>query len=227
MWLNNLFAHFSVLTSNTSESPIQMYSKYLIHGQFVMVFSILLCGCVQRKAIVRESPFTKIDSLTEQYLELQDSMHQAWNIMIHDDNFKIKTMHGLLQELKISNQCDMQTLGLLEQRISELKEMRYDQKTIVDADVIADYDFITNSLITELVSLAESQSDFALNKSLQTLIDEIKAADYRVDNYRHNYDQIALSYNKFLEENKSFIKEIDTHLSADKRPLFHMASGEN
>ena len=192
-----------------------------------MAIVLLLCNCVQRKAISTESPFTRADSLTEQYLELQDSILHAWNIMINDDNHKIKMMHELVNELGESNQYDRQTLVSLNLRLQELQDIRYDQKSIANTDIIADYDFLTNSLITELVSLAESRSSFADNKELQKMIAAVKESDRRVEMHRNNYDNITNRYNKFIQGNKDQLRDIDTHLPADERPLFQMTSAEN
>jgi hypothetical protein len=185
---------------------------------------ILLWNCGEKQASTEETAFTKIDSLTDFYLALQDTMLQSWNIMINDDNQKIKSMRNLLHELKVSNPEERDQLNAYEERLDQLIRMRYTQKSMANADVVVEYDFASNSLVSELVSLAESKTEFAYNSTLQKLVDEIRAADQRVDNYRVDYDSVVTEYNRFLEKNRAYLKEIDQNIIPEKKPLFQMVS---
>jgi septal ring factor EnvC (AmiA/AmiB activator) len=183
---------------------------------------IALTGC-QKKAPV-QTGFTKVDSLTETYLALQDSMLQAWNTMIHDDNRKIKAMKHLLHELNVSVPEKRDELKSYEERLNDLMSMRYDQHSMSNTEMVTEYDFASNSLVTELVSLAESQKEFAYNTMIQKLVDSIRAADQRVNNYRDEYDIIASRFNRFIERYEGMLRDIDQDSSLEKKPLFEMAS---
>lgn len=164
--------------------------------------------------------FTRVDSLTGEYLELQDSMLQAWNTMINDDNRKLKAMQRLVGELKNSVQYDYETLASLEDRLLHLKHLRFDQCTMADQEVIEEYDFATNLVVSELLSLAESQASFSENYALQQTTEEIRLAEQRIADYRSAYDNIVVRYNLFIEQHKDVIKEIDKNLSNEHKPLF-------
>ncbi len=168
--------------------------------------------------------FTRIDSLTDMYLTLQDSMLDTWNMMIKDDNQKIKAMKGLLHELQIGGQYVPGELNSFEHRVEQLCRIRYTPKTMWNADVVEEYDFASASLVSELIALAESYTVFSYNTTLQKLVEEIRAADLRVENYRTDYDAVAMQYNQFIEENKDLLKEIADNGTLDKKPLFQMAS---
>ena len=163
--------------------------KCFVTFGLVAVITFLIAGCESKSSLQTE--FTKADSLTDTYLALQDTMLQVWNTMIHDDNRKIKTMHHLLQELNRSNPEKREALDDYESRLDDLPDMRYDQASMSDSEVVSEYDFASNSLVTELIALAESQPEFAYNPTLQKLVDSIRAADQRVSNYRQEYDEIA------------------------------------
>lgn len=184
---------------------------------------LLSMGCNSKK---HSDPtrFTKIDSLTDTYLALQDSMVDTWNLMIKDDNKKISSMKGLIHELEIGGQYAQGELKSYEQRVDQLIRIRYTPKTMWNTDVIEEYDFASSSLVTELIALAESYTAFSYNTTLQKLVEEIRSADLRVENYRADYDAIALKYNKFIEENKELLKEIADNGMLDKKPLFQVAS---
>jgi hypothetical protein len=93
-----------------------------------------------------------------------------------------------------------------------------------NTEIVTEYDFASNSLITELISLAESQKEFAYNTTIQKLADSIRAADQRVNNYRAEYDLVTSRFNEFIERNKGMLKEIDEDSFLEKKPLFQMAA---
>ena len=179
-------------------------------------------GC--EKKTTTHTDFTRADSLTETYLALQDTMLRVWNTMIHDDNRKIKAMHNLLHELRVSHPEKRDDLRAYEERLNELVPKRYDQQSISDSEIISEYDFASNALVTELISLAESQREFVYNTTLQKLVDSIRAADQRVNNYREEYDLIARHFNRFIERNRGTLEEIEEDSKLQKKPLFQMAA---
>jgi hypothetical protein len=192
----------------------------------VLLFSIMLIGCGEKKVPTQNTTFTKVDSLTDYYLAIQDSMLQAWNMMTHDDNEKIVAMHNLVHELMITNFTDKDILTSYEERLDQLKHLRYTQKSMANPDVVEEYDFASNSLVSELISLAESRTEFTYNTTLQKLADDIRSADQRVASYREEYDIITFHYNRFLDQNNQFLKEIDPNQTFEKKPVFQMVSDQ-
>ena len=183
---------------------------------------LLLSGC--NKNPVKETSFTRADSLTEIYLALQDTLLQKWNTMIHDDNRKLRAMKHLVHELGITSPDKRDELEIMEERLGNLKSLRYDQQTMSETELVTEYDFASNSLVTELLALAESQKEFAYNTTLQKLADSIRAADQRVSGYRKEYDGIASKFNRFIEYNTALLNEITEDSGLEKRPLFQMAA---
>jgi hypothetical protein len=180
-------------------------------------------GCDSKKQ-TDDTSFTRTDSLRDMYLTLQDSLLGTWNVMINDDNHKIKAMKGLLHEVQIGGQFVPGDLKAYEQRVDQLCRIRYTSKTMWNADVVEEYDFASASLVSELIALAESYTAFSYNTTLQKLVEEIRAADMRVENYRADYDAIAIRYNQFIEENRELLTEIADKEKIDKKPLFQMVS---
>lgn len=181
-------------------------------------------GCVQQKTNEKSTSFSLTDSLTEVYLNLQDSIVTSWNLMINDDNKKIKGMHDLVHELQVTGKFDADKLKALDHRIDQLKRIRYTPKSMANSDVVDEYDFASNSLVTELVVLAESHSAYAYNTTMQSLVEEIRTAEQRIENYRATYDAVVNHYNKFILVNKQHMKEIDNSNTIEKKPLFQMVS---
>ena len=199
---------------------------YYLNGVVLSCFALLLLNCGKSRENSGSSSFTKADSLTETYLALQDSILQAWNQMVDDDNRKIKAMHNLVHDLMVAGNNTNENLISLEQRLEQLNTLKYDQKTMANPELVDEYDFATSSLISEIISVAESSSKSSNNRDLQNLIDSINSADQRVNTYREEYDYIINKYNRFIEENKNYLKEIDPKYSLQKKPIFQMTEVE-
>lgn len=187
----------------------------------IMPAGFMQCG--NKSEVAEDTGWTHTDSLTEVFLMLQDSLHDTWSMMLSDDNDKIKAMKGLIHEMKIGTQYSPEKLETFEQRIDQLAKIRYTLKTMHNADVVEEYDFASNSLVTELVSMAESLSSFSYNTTIQKLVEQIRSSDLRVDNYRADYDSVAVAYNRFLEQNAEYIKEITDNDTTMKKALFGTA----
>jgi len=198
--------------------------RKLFAGLLLLQCAVVLMNCGKNKSEAPQTTFTKVDSLTDNYLAFQDSILQSWNIMMNDDNQKINAMHKLLHELLMTNSSDRELLRKYEGQLDQLSGMRYTQKSMANAEVVEEYDFASSTLVSELLSLAESKVEFAANKTLQKLVDDIRMADQRVDNYREEYDSIVGKYNRFLEKNEGSLMDIGRGDSIQKKYLFQTVS---
>ncbi|MBX2967088.1 MAG: hypothetical protein KF845_13160 [Cyclobacteriaceae bacterium] len=214
LYFNKPYSYFRGTEMNTQQNITWLF----IAG------ALILTGCDNPKAKEMSTQFTRIDSLTEVYLDLQDSLHTAWNLMINDDNQKIKTMHSLLHELEISAQLDPEKSKAFAQRIDQLKRIRYTPKSMSNSDLVAEYDFASNSLVNELITLSEGHSAYSYNTTMQKLVVQIRESEESVENYRSAYDAVVMAYNRFISENREHMREIDHANKAEKKPLFQMAS---
>jgi hypothetical protein len=189
-----------------------------------LVCGFLLIQCSpDSKGPVHEE-FTKADSLTEYYLSLHDSLHQIWNTMIHSDNEKIEAMHGLVHELMVSHPEEIDRLKSFEEKIDQLLRIRYTQKSLANTDIIAEYDFATQSVLTELIETVRSTSEFSYNKTLQRLVQTIRESNEEMLYHRNEYDSLIHIYNVFVDANKDNLLEMDETISVEKKPSFHMVS---
>jgi hypothetical protein len=77
----------------------------------------------------------------------------------------------------------------------------------------------------DLISEAESKSQFAYNSTLQILVEQIHGANERINVYRQEYDSIVHTYNQYVETNFNYLNESgEAASSLDKKPLFQMVS---
>ncbi|MFM9838279.1 MAG: hypothetical protein ACKVOQ_08455 [Cyclobacteriaceae bacterium] len=195
--------------------------KYSTFGLLVGSFALLSCG---RSATSNEkTSFTRIDSLTETYLTLQDTLLHSWNILIKDEQEKMNSVNAALDHLKKLTLPDPSQLASLSTRFEQLKQLHLTQKTLSNQYVIEEYDFATNSLISEILSISDANPALLQNKDLLNLIDKIKIADQRTSIYRLGYDSIAYQLNVFIEKNKLLLRDVDNG-SLEKKPMFSVAT---
>lgn len=164
------------------------------------------------------------DFVTENYLAYQDSLVHAWNMMISDDNDKLTSLHELLSEMRNAGEVGNAHLLLkFEERLSQLHRIRYTQKSMSNADVIEEYDFASTSLVREILALAESCPAYPTHTRIQQLVEEIRLAEERIENYRADYDDLVTHYNLFLEVNKKHLGQVNRD-SLRKKPLFQLVT---
>ena len=190
----------------------------------VIFFALGGWGCSSSTNTTERTLFTKADSVTDTYLTLQDTLHNAWNLLIKDESEKIRNLDLLLSHLMSGNHFDRSLLTSLDNRLDQLRKIKFTQKTLSNPYVIEEYDFACNSILSELISMTETKPELLANRTIQNLVDHIKNADQRVDTYRSNYDSVAELFNSFITNNKDILAEIDRKINLEKRPQFKAAS---
>lgn len=89
--------------------------------------------------------------------------------MAKDENEKLRSIHEVLQAMSSSDLFNKNLVASLEQRLEQVKRIRFNQKTIANPHVVEEYDFASNSLISEIVSLAESNLTFIQKKRIAVI----------------------------------------------------------
>jgi hypothetical protein len=189
----------------------------------ILLLSLVSWKCSRRND--GKTDYTQEDFITASYLDYQDSLVHAWNLMINDDNEKLAALHQLLAELRTVDQENKAQLIRYENRLEQLHRIRYTQKSMSNADVIEEYDFASTTLVREILATAELSGAFTDNTVLQQLVDQIRMAEERVENYRADYDDLVAHYNTFLETNKTYLGQMSRD-SLAKKPRFELVSIE-
>lgn len=199
--------------------------KVAFVGSTSLLLACLL-SCKEQKSTTAEVHFTREDSITDRYLVLQDSLLYVWNLMINDDNQKLKALNNVLHELSVGKQADQKDIEVLQKRLEQLTRIRFTQKTMYNPDVIEEYDFASNNVMSEIISLTTSSPNYEQNTNLQNLVEAINLADQRTLLYRADYDGIARHYNSFIDKHQKTLKSIDVNCSIEKKALFEISTGE-
>jgi hypothetical protein len=166
--------------------------------------------------------FSQIDSLRGTFLTIEDSLWHTWNVMINDDNEKIKSLNRLVKELVFAGGVDSSLTASLLKEVHLLESGRYNIKTMADSDLIDAYDSISSSLIDRIITLALDHEEFDRNIVMNEMIAEINESQGKILYYRIDYDGVAKVYNQFIEQNHAAMNDIDSKHVRKKLPLFEL-----
>jgi hypothetical protein len=163
-----------------------------------------------------------LDSLTNTYLTLHDTLVFTWNSIQRDEYQKIEIMNQLISKLEASNGYDKNEIVLLRTRLEQLQRIQFTPRTLANSDVVDEYNFASNNLIAELIALSESNAALLNHPDWQQLIDEIQTIDMRGVLEREMYDSLAWQLNFFIEENLALMPEIAPQSGLEKTHYFNM-----
>jgi hypothetical protein len=182
--------------------------------------SMILMSCGRSATSNEKTTFTHIDSLTDTYLTLQDTLLHSWNMLVKDEQEKVEAMDNAVHQILKMAMPEQSQLAGLESRLHQLKQIHITQKSLTNSDVVEEYDFATSSLVSEILTLSQANPSFLQNKTLSELIEKIKSTNQKTASYRTGYDSIAYEFNAFLDRNQSALKDIDKNGTIERMPLF-------
>ena len=188
--------------------------------------AILVCALLFSYACAKKSNTSgtltseDLDSLQTQFSEIKVQMDQAWVAMMLDDDGKIENLKRLLQEVVYSNNYDQAKIDLLQSKVEAVENMRYDQETMRDSDLINQYDLETEDVIVEIVDYVTSLPAFQTYPLMATLVEEVQQAEERVLGFRVGYDRTVQMHNDFIEQNNNHMADIDQDAQLDSKPMF-------
>jgi hypothetical protein len=191
---------------------------FLVLGLLV----VCLAACDSEKKTSSESQ--DADSLLIKYQALADSVSHNWTVMIAADDDKHTLMKRLLLEVSYTNNYDKPRFEELNALVDELKDFRYDQKTMSDSDLIDAYDSATWDLTDQIIKFARDHPRFEDFPMMQELIEDINGKNSYVLMHRIHYDNWVKELNSFKEKNRDKLMHDDTGVDVESMPLFELPS---
>ncbi|HZY82119.1 MAG TPA: hypothetical protein VFE50_21490 [Cyclobacteriaceae bacterium] len=174
----------------------------------IAVVAAFACACSSTSNSVHEhTSFSKADSLTDAYLVLSDSVLQSWNRIVGNEMDKSRTLQELIQDLDRANLLSDEIRESFQVRLEQLEKIRFTQQNIEIQQVVEDYDLAVQSIIDDIARISKSDTKSVFGYLQQSSILN-----------RMSYDSLARSFNEFLRENKSALKEVSNELEA--KPVF-------
>lgn len=196
------------------------YPKFLLLLLFGAALSILW-SCENKN---QGSSETENDSLLIKYTALQDSVSRNWAIMIADDDEKLQFMKRLLLEVSYTNNFDKVKFQELNELVDELKEMRYDQKSMTNSSLIDAYDSATFDLSDQIIVYARTHPRYDDFPLMAELIDDINAKNNYILMHRVHYDSWVKELNSYKKNNSQKLLDGSDELQLEAMPLFELSS---
>lgn len=184
----------------------------------VPLLVIVFTGCHSKKT----EDLPAADSLAEQFITLQDSVHVFWQVLNQSDSEKVALMKRLTNQLSGSDETSQDALTSINTRIDNLANLRFTQQNLNDANRVEEYDFAMSSLINELAAQADTQNNYPQDTLVQRIVEALRDADDATDSLRDQYDKVVTRYDSFLVTHKASLT-----VSTAPYPLFDSLAGNN
>ena len=178
----------------------------------IVAFLAFSCGKNVKSTEEEKSKETTADE-TARLTVLADSVDAMWAVMIKDDDLKLGYLKRLLDEVSYTNAYNKIKYDSLVADLDLLVKSRYDQNTMSASDKIDAYDMETTYLEGQIFDFAQNHPRFEEYPLMKELINDIAGIDNQTIYHRMHYDNAAIAYNKFIEEN---------NIDAAKKSLFQL-----
>ena len=185
---------------------------------FILMLLIYSCG---EKTNKTKASIADVDSVKMVLVFLQDSTSKTWKTMMEEDDQKIAYLKRLIDEVAFTKVYDKAVYDSLSSGIENLKAIRYNENSMSDSEKIDLYDETTAKIVNKVIVFAQNHPKFEDYPLMAELIDDILAADDRVIYRRVDYDNVAMEYNKFIDNYEDLIRESGNVVSA--KPLFQLS----
>jgi hypothetical protein len=157
------------------------------------------------------------------FLSMQDSIKNAWQVMIADDDEKHFHISRLLDELLYAGNIDSIRIDSLRQFGVFVVSSRYDQQSMAESWRIDRYDSLNSVLINRVINLAYQEPEFDKYPLMQELIIDIQEADNRVLMHRIHYDNFVFNFNQKLSDNNKEYKKVINKQGLEPMPVFTLS----
>lgn len=188
------------------------YSLILISLTFV--FFACKKEQTRKNAEANENLKFQIDSLRKQ-------VDLAWDSMIVEDDKKLKYLKRIADEAVYVLNADTAKQMQIHRSVDDLKELRYDRKSMANSDLIDKYDSATDATIRFVFEYLDAYDSSYSAPLIHDLHNDILEFDKMVIHRRGHYDEPAMAFNKHLKEKNENIKNLGNPYSEMKPyPLF-------
>lgn len=205
-------------THNISQSEYVRKGMLKLLPVFAIVVFIYACDGGKKAS----KTSGKQEALLTQYLALEDSVQNYWDIMIADDDDKHILMKRLLLEVSYTNNYDKKKFEELNNMINDLKAMRYDQVSMANSAKIDAYDSASFSLSDQIFVYARQHPRFDQFPLMAELIADINGKNNYVLMHRIHYDSWVKEFNSFKKKNKRKLSSAE--LNINTLPIFELPS---
>ncbi len=197
--------------------------KLSLSVAFIGLYCALM-GCGSSGNIQERTQFTRLDSLTDEYLVLQDSVLQSWNRVVKTETDRSRVLKALVQQL--AHSANSPTIESLQTQVAQLEKIRFTPKSISNPHVVDEYDEACKNLLEHIHQLSEKAGALAHSEDFMQQVQSAERASLKSFFQRARYDSLASSFNAFVESNWNELKEIERNAHLERKPLFNNVASQ-
>lgn len=181
---------------------------------------LLSAACTSTDHERREESFSKADTITDQLLVLQDSLHHRWlRVSMHEQLHNVH-LQELFDKTRMFLHLPEPDQKSIEDQISQLHQLQLNPRNITNPDVIHEHDLARHALTTDIFHLIESHQLHRKDSAIAQLAYTIQGFQERTWQIRMRYDSLALHHNQFLMQHLPVLLSGDPEADHKPRPLF-------
>ncbi|MEJ0032079.1 MAG: hypothetical protein WDO15_17645 [Bacteroidota bacterium] len=133
-----------------------------------VVLAAIACACSTSNSVHEHTAnFSKVDSLTDAYLVLSDSLLLSWNRIVSTEMDKSRTLQEIINDLDNASLLSDELRESFQVRMEQLEKARFTQETVGDEQIVEDYDLAFQSLVNDLESLRKTMRNLSFSRSIQ------------------------------------------------------------
>jgi len=192
----------------------------------IVAASVLLlsfCCCASRTDTPGTVRFTKADTLTEEWLTRDETLHHQWLQVSAHERACREHLHELFNHIvRIEAPSDEIRIEL-ERQLQQLERIRLNSKNMVNPHVIEEHDRAHHALTADLFNLVGAKGLHLRDSSISLLAESIRELQAQVWVKRLAYDSFAEEYNRFIKLNYHLLAEDTLHHPPPRKALFKAA----
>lgn len=193
--------------------------------KFATGFAVLLlfADCATRSDPPRTALFTKADTLTEEWLALDEALHHRWLQITHHEQVFAEHLRDLFNRMSVLQPVAADMHERIERQLDQLERIRLTARNMENPDVIEEHDRARLALTSDLFNLVGQEDRYLSDSNIASLAEAIKRYQELTWVKRLAYDSFAGEYNRFLKMNYHFIADDTVHQPPPRKPLFSTA----
>jgi len=180
----------------------------------MVAFVAFATSCSSSTTVHERTHFSRTDSLTDIYLVFQDTLLQSWNRVIRFEMDRQAALSMMIDRLQHATIIDNAQTEAYYANLNQIERIRFTQKSMTDPHVIEEYDKAYEELLRQITSVPGASAQ------LEATVEQIESFDLFNAHYRQYYDSVAIEFNTFIKVNWSDLKELDSGVPLEQKPLF-------
>jgi hypothetical protein len=187
------------------------------------VVLVLFVHCATRTDAPRTAAFTKADTLTEEWLKLDEALHHHWLQIARHEQALSEHLRTLFDRMAALQPLTRDMHDRIERQLDQLERIRITTRNMENPHVIEEHDRAQHALTADLFNLVGRDDRYMGDSNIAALAEAIRKYQDMTWAKRFAYDSFAGEYNRFLRQNYHLLADDTVQHPPPRKPLFGSA----